>query len=189
MKKIAIDIDNTICNTSEFYGKLALYYDREVLHKSSKINFDKVVPRSDEWTKEELAGFINTIYNVEAINIPLKDDVCMYVCMLRKEGYKIVFITNRGIKEDDHTDLIIPDYLKKNDIPFDEIITKSNDKFKFLSDCDYFVDDDIKNCEDAVANTKTKVIMMSTPKTKDYKNEKVHKVDSWKEVYDYITKG
>lgn len=44
MSKIAIDIDNTICNTSEFFGKLAEQYDREILHKNNVINFDKVVP-------------------------------------------------------------------------------------------------------------------------------------------------
>ena len=33
--KIAIDIDNTICNTSEFFGELALQYDHNVLHKVS----------------------------------------------------------------------------------------------------------------------------------------------------------
>ena len=86
MKKIAIDIDNTICNTSDFFGKLAVAYDREVLHKNSKINFDKVVPRSDDWTREELSGFVENIFNKLSMDIPVKDDVCMYVCMLKEIG-------------------------------------------------------------------------------------------------------
>ena len=97
-----------------------------------------------------------------------------------------MFITNRGIKDDDNTDLIVPDYLKKNKIPYDEIITKSNDKYKYLGDCEYFIDDDIKNCEEAVANTNVKVIMMATPKTKNYENSKIFKANSWKQIYDYI---
>lgn len=65
MRKIAIDIDNTICNTSEFFGELAVKYDREILHKNNIINFDKVVPRRDDWSKEELSYFINNIFNKE----------------------------------------------------------------------------------------------------------------------------
>ena len=57
MSKIAIDIDNTICNTSEFFGPMAEDYDRNVLHKNNVINYDKIVPRSDNLTKEELSYF------------------------------------------------------------------------------------------------------------------------------------
>ena len=71
MSKIAIDIDNTICNTSEFFGTFALEYDRNVLHKNSVINLNKVVPRSDEWTKEELSYFVENYFNKESLNIPV----------------------------------------------------------------------------------------------------------------------
>lgn len=185
--KIAIDIDNTICNTSDFFGDLAIKYDRDVLHKNSAINFDKVVPRSDEWTKEELSGFVEKIFNKEAINIPVKADVSCYVKKLKEKGFEILFITNRGIKEDDHTDLIVPAYLQKNDIPYDGIITKSNDKFRFLNDCDYFVDDDVKNCEDAQEKTNCKVLMMVSNKTKNYNNVKITKAKDWKDVYNIIS--
>ena len=62
MSKIAIDIDNTICNTSDFFGPIAENYDRNVLHKNNVINYDKIVPRSDNWTKEELAYFVEKYY-------------------------------------------------------------------------------------------------------------------------------
>ncbi len=58
----------------------------------------------------------------------------------------------------------------------------------YLDDCDYFIDDAIKNCEDAVNNTNTKVIMLETNKTKDYNNDKIFKASNWQEIYDYITK-
>ena len=77
-KKIAIDIDNTICHTSDFYGELAIKYDREVLHKNSVINFDKVVPRSDSWTKEELSDFVENIFNKQAIDIPMRGGFIIY---------------------------------------------------------------------------------------------------------------
>ena len=116
--KIAIDIDNTICNTSDFLGPIAENYDRTILHKNNVINYDKIVPRSDNWTKEELTYFVENYFNKESINIPIKEDAVIYINKLKELGYEIVFITNRGIKEDDRTDLIVPEYLEKNNISF-----------------------------------------------------------------------
>lgn len=186
MRKIAIDIDNTICNTSEFFGELAVKYDRETLHKNNIINFDKVVPRSDDWSKEELSYFINNIFNKESINIPIKEDVSKYINKLKELDFYILFITNRGIKDDDNTDLIVPEYLEKNNILFDEIITKSNDKYKYLSDVDYFIDDAIFNCEEAIDKSNSKVIMMLTDKTRNYENSNIKKVNNWEEIFNYI---
>ena len=188
MSKIAIDIDNTICNTSEFFGPIAENYDRNVLHKNNDIDFSKVMPRSKDWSQEELLYFVENYFNKEALNIPIKEDAVIYINKLKELGYKIVFITNRGIKEDDHTDLIVPKYLEKNNIPYDNIITKSNDKYMYLNGCDYFIDDAIRNCEQALENTSINVIMMKTNKTKDYKNDKIFKASNWQEIYDYITK-
>ena len=189
MGKIAIDIDNTICNTSEFFGLIAENYDRNVLHKNNIINYNKVVPRSDNWTNEELSYFIENYFNKESINIPIKEDAKIYINKLKELGYEIVFITNRGTKEDDHTDLIVSKYLEKNNVPYDNIITKSNDKYIYLDDCAYFIDDAIFNCEQALDKTNTKVIMIETNKTKDYNNDKIFKTNSWKKVYDYIING
>ena len=188
MNKIAIDIDNTICNTSDFFGSIAENYDRNLLHKNNVINYDKIVPRSDDWSKEELAYFIENYFNKESINIPVKEDAVIYINKFKELEYEIVFITNRGIKDDDHTDLIVPEYLEKNNIPYNSIITKSNDKYMYLDDVDYFIDDAIRNCEDALEKTNTKVIMMETNKTKDYGNNKLFKTSSWKEIFNYITR-
>ena len=186
MKKIAIDIDNTICNTTIFFSRLAEQYDKRVLHKKSHINYDKVVPRSDEWTKEELANYTLNVYNKEVINIPIKDDATLYINKLKNLGYKILIITNRGILENDYSDLIVNDYLDNNNIPYDEIITKSGDKYKYLKDCTYFIDDSVSNCEQALENTDCSVIMMRSNRTKDYENNKIFIAEDWKEVYNYI---
>lgn len=188
MSKIAIDIDNTICNTSDFFGLMAENYDKNVLHKNNVINYDKIVPRSDDWSKEELAYFVENYFNKESINIPIKEDAVIYINKLKKLENEIVFITNRGIKDDDHTDLIVSKYLKNYNIPYDSIITKSNDKYMYLNDCDYFIDDAIRNCEQALERSNAKVIMMETNKTKNYNNDKIFKTSNWQEIYDYITK-
>lgn len=184
--KIAIDIDNTICETSLFFGKLAEEYDREVLHKNNIIDYTKIMPRSKEWTSEELKYFVDNIFNKKSLEIPIKKDVSKYIKKLKQDGNYIMFITNRGIKDDDHSDLIIEDYLRKNGIPYDEIITKSNDKYKYLENYDYFIDDSIFNCEQVLNNTRCKVILFESENTTEYKNNLLYKTDNWKDVYKYI---
>lgn len=186
MSKIAIDIDNTICNTSDFFGTIAENYDKNVLHKNNIINYDYTVPRSDAWSKEELSNFIENYFNKESINIPIKEDAVIYINKLKELGFEIIFITNRGTKEDDHSDLILPKYLEKNNIPYDNIITKLDDKYIYLYDCDYFIDDLIKNCELALEKSNARVMMMQTNKTKDYSNDKILKVNNWEEIYNFI---
>ncbi len=186
MSKIAIDIDNTICNTSDFFGPMAEDYDRTILHKNNVINYDKIVPRSDDWSKEELAYFIENYFNKESINIPIKEDAVIYINKFKELGNEIIFITNRGIKDDDHTDLIVPEYLEKNNIPYDSIITKSNDKYMYLDGVDYFIDDAIRNCEEAKEKSNADVLMMRTKKTKDYTNDEIIIVNDWEEIFNYI---
>ena len=78
-------------------------------------------------------------------------------------------------------------YLKKNSIPYDRIITRVTDKYTYLQKCEYFIDDDIINCEQAIEKTNCKVIMMSTPKTKGYTNSNISIVNNWQEVYEIIS--
>ena len=184
--KIAIDIDNTICETSLFFGELAEQYDRKILHKNNIIDYEKTVPRSNNWTNEELKYFVDYIFNKRSIDIPIKKDVSKYIKKLKQDGYNIMFITNRGIKDDDNSDLIIEKYLLKNDIPYDEIITKANDKYKYLNGYDYFVDDSISNCEQALNNTNCKVILMETKNTTNYQNKYIYKANNWEDIYKYI---
>ena len=56
----------------------------------------------------------------------------------------------------------------------------------YLDDCDYFIDDAIRNCEQAMEKTNTNVIMIETNKTKDYSNDKIFKANNWKDIFNYI---
>ena len=184
--KIAIDIDNTICNTSLFFGKLAEDYDRNILHKNSVINYSKVVPRSSEWSEEELKYYVENIFNKRTLEIPIKEDAKEYINRLKEEGNYILFITNRGCKEDDHTDLVTEEYLNMNNILYDEVITRSNDKYKYLDGVDIFIDDAKFNCEQALENSKSKIILYETDKTRDYQNDLIYKASNWADIYNYI---
>ena len=186
--RIAIDIDNTICDTTEFFGKLSEKYDREILKKNNIMNYDKVVPRSDNWSKEELKYFIDNIFNKEVINIPIKEDAKKYINKLKNKGHEIVFITKRGLYEDDKSDTITEDYLKNNNIPYDNLITSTDAKYKHLSDYDFLIDDAILNCEQTLDNTNCRVILLRTRRSTDYSNSKLFIANNWKEIYEFIKK-
>lgn len=184
--RIAIDIDNTICETSLFFGKLAEEYDKNILHKNNIIDYTKVMPRSKEWTSEELKFYVDNIFNKKSLDIPIKKDASKYIKKLKDSGHYIMFITNRGIKEDDKSDLIVEQYLEMNDIPYDRIITKSNDKYKYLDNYDFFIDDSIFNCEQTLNNTKCNVILIETNNNTNYQNNLIYKTKNWEDIYKYI---
>ena len=183
--KIAIDIDNTISRTTEYIGNIAIKFDREILHKNNVIDFNKTIPRSPDWTSEELSLFLKNYFE-ELINIPLLEDADKYIKKLKDAGYHIIIITARGEKPDDFSDEITGEYLVKNKIPYDELIVKCSNKFRFLNGVDFFIDDSIKECEGAVEHTDCQAILMSSELNSGYKNEKVYNAKNWKDVYNFI---
>ena len=183
--KIAIDIDNTICKTTEFFGELAVNFDRNILHKYNNIDFNRIIPRSNEWTNDEMQRFLE-IYFMETPNIPLIKDADTYINKLKNLGYYIVIITARGEKTDDNSDTLTPDYLAKNNIPYDELIVKCSDKYRYLSDVDFFIDDSMPECDGVSKNTNCKTIMMKTKLNSQYDNPFVYKANGWEDVYNYI---
>ena len=56
----------------------------------------------------------------------------------------------------------------------------------YLDDVDYFIDDAIRNCEEAKEKSNAKVLMMRTNKTKDYINDEIIIVNNWEEIFNYI---
>jgi len=186
MKKIAIDIDNTICDTTDYFGKVAERFDKEVLHKNNVINYNRAVPRSDEWTEEETSLFFKTEFINEQLNIPIKKDVSLYLNKIKELGYEIVFITTRGYGIDYDAEGITKEFFKKNNILYDKLLTRVLEKYEYLDGYDYFIDDFIKQCEGALNNSSCKVIMMSALSNKEYTNDRIKKVNNWKEIYEYI---
>ena len=72
-------------------------------------------------------------------------------------------------------------------VPYDEIITKAKNKYQYLNNVDYFIDDSIEECEKMLSNSNCKIIIMESPQNINYTNAKLYKVKNWKEVFDYIT--
>lgn len=72
-------------------------------------------------------------------------------------------------------------------VPYDEIITKAKNKYQYLTNVDYFIDDSIEECEKMLSNSNCKIIIMESPQNINYTNAKLYKVKNWKEVFDYIT--
>lgn len=186
MKTIAIDIDNTISATHDFYLNLANEYDKNYLKKNNYIDETKVVPRSLDWTKEELSYFIENYFNPNTVNIPLVKNADEYIRKLKELGYKIIIITNRGLKNDDHSDEYTEQYLKKHNIPFDELIVRAKDKYIYMKEVDIFIDDSVKECEEVFKNCDCEVIMIEANTNRGYLNSKITKLNGWESIYKFI---
>ena len=79
------------------------------------------------------------------------------------------------------------EWLKRNNICFDELIVNAQNKADIASDknIDYFIDDSIKNCEE-VSQRGIKSYLFSAEINKHYNSDSIKKVYSWKEIYENI---
>ena len=148
-KRIGLDIDDTICNTNFILMKYALKYNKEhgnlPMQKYNTNNFKEVFG----WSDEEENDFFRVYYLVALKEIEPKYNVKEVLTKLREEGYEITFITVRNDRECEgigEAKRITLEWLKKYEIPFDELHLDIQDKKTFCEEnnIDIFMDDSIK---------------------------------------------
>lgn len=144
--RIGIDIDETICDTFGFVLPYICKYfnlDYETVKKQdySYEYFEK---------KYDYYSFAKKYYKVLVPLVPLKNGVVKYLNKIKNRGHEIIFITARSEKGYDNPYQLTYDYLVKNNVPFDTLITNAYPKNVVCVDekIDIFVDDSIRNCED-----------------------------------------
>ena len=93
---IAIDIDDTIAQTTNHLMPLALKFNSEVLHKENDIDETVDFPRCFNWTSEELGLFLKNVFEKEVLNIPIFNKANEYINLLRQDGHKIIIVSSRN---------------------------------------------------------------------------------------------
>ena len=144
---IGIDIDDTITNS---YNKIIDYtcnyynYDKDYV-LNNKLTYDFFVNNESFPNYEE---FVFNNYEKILYDVELKDNAKEAVDFLHNNGYKIVFITARSDKEYKDPYKYTIDYLKRNNIYYDEVYTNILDKGIFCREhnISLFIDDSINNC-------------------------------------------
>mgnify|MGYP000000786677 CR=1 FL=1 len=182
---IGIDIDDTITDTYETllpmiavkYGMdLGKLMDRKLNYKA----LNAILP--------DYHNFVVENYHILARMVPLKKDVIEVLNKLRKEGNKIIFITARNIEEYKNPYKLSYDYLIKNKVPFDKLITNIKDKGKecINQGIDLFIDDNTLNCK-AVKKYGIKTVQFDSGFA--CRDEDMIKVRTWNELYELVNNG
>ena len=183
--RIGIDIDNTICDTGTYLEKKIYEWDK-FNNRETKLtsNYKNIYQKFayDLKEKERFDNIYVPIMQVEANAIRDTDKV---INNLKKEGHQIYIISYRGKFQYENALEVTKMWLKKNNIPYDEIIVEEWDKGKVCKEnnIDIFIDDEPVHLKQ-VKEQGVDVIMYST-KYNSYCND-FNCIDNWNDIYSYI---
>lgn len=179
--RIGIDIDDTICRTTELVNeKMEEYAAKNNIDVLEIINYDEV---KDKFFEE----YMPTIYREAEV----KRNVCDVIRRLRHRGNEIFIITGRSAHKTPsigNAAAITEEWLKKNGIEADGIFSSAYGESKAdvckREKIDLMVDDDPYNYKMITGNGGHCLLFDDREKydlKKDY-------ATSWLEVEDYINK-
>lgn len=186
---IGIDIDDTISDTTEVMFNYAQKYVVEELKREPLIengpkpthHFIEVIhglndEETNDWFKKYYEIMTNTV-------IPRTSSV-EYISRLKEEGNKIVIITARFSIEGFDVEEATINWLKKHNIPFDEIIFNAETKVDAAksANVDVFIDDSYSNCEQLSENG-IKSFLMDSRGNRGLEPEGFERVYSWPHFY------
>ena len=180
---IGIDIDDTITNSWEclipHYSK-HFNISEDILHKS-KPYYGSV---SHLMTIDEYYKVMLPIYDAVIPTVSLKPYVKETIDKLYDLGYRVVFISARGIDHSDPYKESI-EYLDKHHIRYDKVLTNIKDKSIACKDenVEVFIDDSVRHC-DEVADAGIETLLFETYYNKEY--DRVKHVRDWQEIYEYL---
>lgn len=173
---IGIDIDNTLTNTSIVSNTLV---------KEDKL-YHGVLDYHD-LNKEEAKDFLSKYLEQVVWNIDIKDDALEVLKYWKNKGYKLVFITARGVEETNNKSNIKSIYLTSlyfisKGITFDELVFFQENKGITCKkyNLDLFIDDKERVLDDV------KKAGIKTLRITDDKESKHDIVHNWLEIKDYV---
>lgn len=192
--KIGIDIDDTISDTYEIQFNLAQYYTIHTLKRSPKIRkLDNLKTHFytaylHNWSEEETKFFFTQFY-LKCLEDPKPKMFARDVIkQLKEDENKIYLITARfdcgEIKAKDVTQK----WMKKYDIPYDELIVDAQEKGKIAREyqLDMFLDDSYENCEKIMKMGIKTYLMDSRVNRGIEEREGIERIYSWPHFYQRI---
>ena len=176
--RIGIDLDNTICNTSEIIFEYANKFAKE-----KSVTYEEVFKNSD--LREE---FFLTYTNDIFLNVSIKDNVKEVLNRLKDQGHELYVITARSNDFlSTKIDVLEPtkEWLKKHSIVIDKIIINSYGLEKaeacLANKIELMIDDDLNNCQ-IISNVGIKCLLFDDQSRYNESN----RVSNWLEVERYI---
>ena len=96
MKKIIIDIDDTVADTSNYLMDYAIKFDKEFVNGEGIVDETMNLPRCFNWSSEDTKLFLDKVFDkyVDEISPIIKS--AEVIDELKKLGYIIVFVSSRN---------------------------------------------------------------------------------------------
>ena len=192
---IGIDIDDTISDTYTTLLEYAQKYTIEELKRNPILDNTKMTNHSyiesmHHWKKEEALKFWNKYYAEILRKVHIKTFAVDEIKKLKEKGHKIYLITARWDMENKNIKEITLEWLKNNDVQYDEFFMNAEEKLKVVREknIDVFVDDSFNNCKSIAYGSNAKVFLMDTRVNQDLQDEKITRVYSWPHLYQEIMK-
>lgn len=183
--RIGIDIDDTITNSYELiFEQIGKYYNVNsymLMKKGCKyediLANEEKFPDYQRFSREVVEGLIPTV--------SIKQGAKEVIKKLKDEGNEIILITARNaIEYSDPLNLTI-NFLKENDIYYDELHIAIKDKGKFCQEnkINVLIDDSIRNCTSAKLHEIPHLLLDNTF---NRDNQELNRVYGWQDVYDNV---
>ena len=168
--KYGFDLDDTLADTASVINKYAIKFDRKYLKGNGElkdINDSKsyyYFADGLNWNRENITKFFEIYYLEILKKIQIKPLVKETINQLKKEENEVYIITSRRKRDGEIVEKITKDWLKNNEILYDDLFINIKEKSKIVNQLkiDIFIDDSYENCIDVKTNTDAKVYMLNT---------------------------
>ena len=187
MLKIGIDLDGVVFDSETTYRTYEEIFDIE---KGRNTLIDREEPRFQQrykWSEEDKQEFIHKYFMEVSKNSPLMAGFKPVYKLLKKEDVELICITARG----NFLDEMMVDaqrILDENDIKFDKIYWKQNDKLEICKkeNIDIMIDDYYELAKEISDNKIKTLYFRDTNIKKLEENEYLKEVNNWGDIYRYI---
>lgn len=184
---IGIDIDDTITKTTEEVDIWAKEYTQNVLNRKFELQkieiFDPMWARHlYNWTVEEDKKFWDLYYEKIMANVKPKEDAVNIINSLAKNN-EIIIITARWDRESGIISKITKEWLEDNNIKYSKLFIGHIDKRNIVKEnnIELFIDDSYTTCKE-ISNLGIRTMMMDSRINKEFKDETIERVFSWREI-------
>ena len=192
--RIGIDIDGVLTDMEKWqldYGSKFYYenYNKEIVNpKGYETNdiFNSTVECDDL--------FWDKYFKEYSINVEARKFASEVISKLKQDGYEINIITARGsflshsanIMTKEENEQIVKDWLKKNDIYYDNIIFSPEDKLDICikNNINIMIEDKVDNINKI--STKIPVICFNAGYNEECTGKNIFRVYTWYDIYNTI---
>ena len=176
--RIGIDIDDTITDTSKIINE----YSRKIGKSNMIGNIDFVNLKNE--SLDDYKSFLKKYIDEVLDNCPIKDGSIEVINKLKQSGNQIYLITARSNRYSKNIYDITVNYLKRNNIVYDELFFDYEDKYDICQrlNLDYMIDDNIE-VYNSLLGTRVKPILFEKDCTKDLD---LLKVNNWNDILNII---